>query len=281
MIRRSKSQVLQELPSKRRQKIQVEVDTRIIRELHSVLRDIDECDLKSIFSRISLPGSESKESRLNIMAAYKLTGLCKVKGINDFLNTLIENNMKFILFAHHIEVLDKIEEHIKKRKINMIRIDGSVTPTHRHDLVKKFQTDNSCRIALLSLTAIAQGITLTAASTVVFAEMNWTPGVMDQAEDRVHRIGQQNSVNIYYLYAEGTLDAVLYRMIKSKKEVLAQALNGQKTDYQIETACVYGRCKRTGRCKEEAAEPCADNMRVYKRNVIWEELLKKGKKSIM
>jgi SWI/SNF-related matrix-associated actin-dependent regulator 1 of chromatin subfamily A len=242
MVRRLKNQVLQELPSKRRQKIEIETDNKAIKELQNVLKNVSEKEIKRVFSKVDFTATtdqlieNKEESRLNIMVAYKLTGLCKVKGINDFLNTLIENDIKFILFAHHIEVLNGIEEHIKRRKVGMIRIDGNVPPSKRHELVNKFQTDQLCRVALLSLTATSQGITLTAASTVVFAEMNWTPAVMEQAEDRVHRIGQMNSVNIYYLYAENTIDSVLYKMIKSKNEVLAQALNGQTIKYRLETA---------------------------------------------
>ena len=76
-----------------------------------------------------------------------------------------------------------------KRKTSYIRVDGKITLEKRYDAVRKFQTDSECLVAVLALTACCTGITLTAASTVVFAEMTWTPGVMIQAEDRAHRIG--------------------------------------------------------------------------------------------
>ena len=81
-------------------------------------------------------------------------------------------------------------------------------------------------VGVLALTASSQGITLTAASTVVFAEMNWTPGIMVQAEDRCHRIGQNKSVNVYYCYGDNTVDGMIYPRLKLKSEVFANILDG-------------------------------------------------------
>ena len=89
-------------------------------------------------------------------------------------------------------------------------------------------------VGILALTASSQGITLTAATSVVFAEMNWTPGIMVQAEDRAHRIGQSKSVNVYYLYGENTVDAMIYPRLKLKSEVFANILDGKKTEFTIE-----------------------------------------------
>lgn len=121
-----------------------------------------------------------------------------------------------------------------KKKIAYIRIDGQIEATKRYDAVRKFQTDPEILVGILSLTASSQGITLTAATTVVFAEMNWTPGIMVQAEDRCHRIGQANSVNVYYLFGENTVDAMIYPRLKLKSEVFANVLDGKKTEFTIE-----------------------------------------------
>ena len=82
-------------------------------------------------------------------------------------------------------------------------------------------------MAILSITAACLGITLTAASTVVFAEVHWTPALMLQAEDRAHRIGQEKScVNIYYLFGEQTLDEILFPMINFKSHIISNTLDG-------------------------------------------------------
>ena len=91
-----------------------------------------------------------------------------------------------------------------------MRIDGSVNHEKKHQRVKAFQTEQDIRVGILSITAASQGLTLTAASTILFAELHWTPSLMAQAEDRAHRIGQKNSVNIYYLHGAGTLDDSIF-----------------------------------------------------------------------
>lgn len=142
--------------------------------------------------------------------------------------------MKFIVFAHHYEVMDAIEDSIVKKKISYIRVDGQIDSGKRYEAVRKFQNDPNCLVGILALTASSQGITLTAASTVVFAEMNWTPGIMVQAEDRCHRIGQNKSVNVYYCYGENTVDGMIYPRLKLKSEVFANILDGKQTEFNIE-----------------------------------------------
>lgn len=102
--------------------------------------------------------------------------------------------------------MDEIESELRNKKHKFIRIDGTVTQNQRAENVEKFQTDPEILVALLSITAAGVGITLTAASTVIFAELHWTPALMLQAEDRAHRVGQKDSVNCHYLIGENTLD---------------------------------------------------------------------------
>lgn len=82
-------------------------------------------------------------------------------------------------------------------------------------------------LALIGITAGYMGITMTTASTVVFGEMFWTPGIMIQAEDRVHRHGQQNNVTVYYLCADKTVDTMLFGLLDFKSQVIANTLDGK------------------------------------------------------
>ena len=86
-------------------------------------------------------------------------------------------------------MLDTLEAFIVKKKVGYVRIDGSVPVEKRHHRVQAFQTQPEIRVGILSITAASQGLTLTAASTILFAELTWTPSIMAQAEDRAHRIG--------------------------------------------------------------------------------------------
>lgn len=138
-----------------------------------------------------------------------MTGECKLLGIADFLETLIENQCKFIVFAHHTSVINGLEHLLRKRKVCFIKITGSTGMAERASSVEAFQNDDSIRAAILSITACSQGLTLTAASTIVFAELSWTPSIMVQAEDRAHRIGQVNPVNIYYMHSKDSVDDLI------------------------------------------------------------------------
>jgi SWI/SNF-related matrix-associated actin-dependent regulator 1 of chromatin subfamily A len=125
---------------------------------------------------------------------------------------------KLLVFAHHLTVLDGIQATCARAKVGFIRIDGRVPGLERQKLVTAFQTDPAVKVAVLGLTAAGQGLTLTAASTVVFAELHWTPGVIVQAEDRAHRIGQRQAVNVVYLVAQGDdgIDGLLWQCIGRK-----------------------------------------------------------------
>ena len=81
--------------------------------------------------------------------------------------------------------------------------------------------------------AASQGLTLTAASTIVFAELTWTPAILNQAEDRAHRIGQKNSVNIYYMNGRGTVDDQIFEIVHFKQLVTTDVTDGFKTSLNI------------------------------------------------
>lgn len=105
---------------------------------------------------------------------------------------------------------------MRRKKIVFVRITGDTDISEREANVEAFQCDSCIRCALLSITACCTGLTLTAASTIVFAELSWTPSVMLQAEDRAHRIGQVNPVNIYYMHAKDTVDDVAMQLLSQK-----------------------------------------------------------------
>lgn len=215
MIRRKKTEVLTQLPDKRRQYVPVEMTASALGPVAG-MRD----QLKQLKRDSAAFGKLWGE-------CLQHTGIAKVPMVLEYLNDLLEGGSKVLLFAHHIKVLDALEQELVRLKVGLIRIDGSVTPTDRQLRCKEFQSKDHVRVALLGLLAAGQGITLTAADTVLFAEMSVTPGIMLQGEDRAHRIGQRCSVNIHYLVAKGTIDEDIWRMICSKLSNLGLALDGK------------------------------------------------------
>ena len=128
MIRRLKNEVLSQLPPKKRQKIEIQTDTKIINQIKVILKSKkdklknfinSEEKTKEIEKKTDLneENSEDSESILSTFnKAYTLTGKAKIKGITDYITYLINNSCKFLVFAHHIEILNSIEETVKKNK---------------------------------------------------------------------------------------------------------------------------------------------------------------------
>eukprot|EP00798_Chlamydomonas_sp_ICE-L_P027613 gene27613-7250_t len=139
----------------------------------------------------------------------------------------MENDTKFLIFAHHKDLLEGIEQAVVKAKVGYIRICGSTPAKTRSSLVDKFQEDDACKVAVLGIKAAGTGLTLTSASTVLFAEMTWVPGDILQAEDRVHRIGQTSSVNIQFLMVHNSIDDIMWEGIQGKLDTVGKVLDGK------------------------------------------------------
>jgi len=174
------------------------------------------------------PIEDPEEKRANVLSRlYELTGKVKIPLMVDLLQRWINDPTKgkLCIFAHHLSVLNSVAEQANLS--NYIRIDGSTTPKNRHKQIQDFQTDPSVRIALLGITAAGVAVTLTASSTVWFAELFWTPAIMVQAEDRCHRIGQQAQVKCVYFCAKGTIDDILWRLLAKKFRDLGEFVEGK------------------------------------------------------
>ena len=230
MIRRLKKNVLAELPPKRRQRVLLQLPTAQAAQLGAQIEQLKELE------RQADDAGASDEERLAaagrkrnlIMKLYVETGGAKIAGVCEYVQDLLQGGAKFPIFAHHLPVLDAVEQAVRRQKVKHIRIDGATASSERQRLVALFQQQQEVRVAVLSITAAGTGLTLTAADTVVFAELHWTPGVLLQAEDRVHRIGQESaSVNIHYLVAQGSCDDLIWDSIAHKMQVVGRALDGQ------------------------------------------------------
>jgi SWI/SNF-related matrix-associated actin-dependent regulator 1 of chromatin subfamily A len=108
---------------------------------------------------------------------------------------------------------------------------GIPTGEKRQAEVDRFQKDPACRLFIGSVVT-AEGYTLTAASDVIFAELDWRPGKVSQSEDRAHRYGQKNSVLVQHLVLEGSLDAKIAKAIVAKQRVIEEAMDDPEAELE-------------------------------------------------
>eukprot|EP00746_Dinoflagellata_sp_MGD_P137699 gnl/MRDRNA2_/MRDRNA2_71462_c0_seq1.p1 gnl/MRDRNA2_/MRDRNA2_71462_c0~~gnl/MRDRNA2_/MRDRNA2_71462_c0_seq1.p1 ORF type:complete len:715 (-),score=158.26 gnl/MRDRNA2_/MRDRNA2_71462_c0_seq1:51-2048(-) len=220
MIRRLKSDVLKQLPPKSRQRIVLD-PTKIDKGKMARLKDLIQ-EGKYL--------DDSGSALAGLPNVFRVTAEAKLEAVKDYIEYLlnVSDDLKFLVFAHHQVMLDALQGKMEETHTKFIRIDGQTQLNKRAACVDQFQKDASTRVALLSITACGQGLTLTAAQTVVFAELYWVPGQMIQAEDRAHRIGQDHTVDVHYCIAEQTLDAKIFHMLNKKSMDTTGILDGSE-----------------------------------------------------
>ncbi len=225
MIRRLKRDVLPELPGKTRQIIELPTSglTRVIKtEMKAV----------KIYKKQVQDLSMTSFSAFTELAELRYeTALAKVPAVINYLKDIIESGQKVVCFAWHKDVINKIREAFIEHPYNYHScITGDTPVKKRQAVVDEFQNNKHCTLFVGNILAAGVGITLTAASQVVFAELDWVPGNMSQAEDRCDRIGQDSCVNVKHLVLEGSIDAYIAKMLVNKQEVIDQALDKKEVD---------------------------------------------------
>jgi hypothetical protein len=247
MIRRLKMDVLTELPPKRRQIIEFEPtpsirklvnkesavwesnadvieSLRLAVELSKVSDDIE--DYKNAVASLR----EGMTSHFTEMAALRREiAVAKVPFVVEHVRNASE---KVVIFAHHKDVIRALQDELGSEAVHLM---GDTKMEDRQKAVDAFQNDDSVRYFIGSIKAAGVGLTLTASSHVVFAELDWVPGNLSQAEDRLHRIGQLNSVLVQHLVLQESLDATMAQTIIDKQEVIDKALDDK---YEVHVPAV-------------------------------------------
>ncbi|KAK3495183.1 uncharacterized protein B0T23DRAFT_314029 [Neurospora hispaniola] len=135
-----------------------------------------------------------------------------------------------LIFCQMKEMLDMVQNTVLKTmlpSVSHLRLDGSVDPTRRQDIVNKFNSDPSYDVLLLTTSVGGLGLNLTGADTVIFVEHDWNPQKDLQAMDRAHRIGQKKVVNVYRLITRGTLEEKILSLQRFKIDVASTVVNQQ------------------------------------------------------
>ena len=226
MIRRLKKDVLPDLPSKVFSYVPIQLCN--YKEYRAAERDFIGF-IKETKGKVAAERASNAETLVQIETLKQLAVKGKLQETIGWIEDFLEVEGKLVVFAIHKFVIDALME---KFSDTAVKIDGSVSQSGRQQAIEEFQTNPKVKLFIGNIKAAGVGITLTAASSLVFLELGWTPGEMSQATDRIHRIGQKSSVNIYYLLAKDTIEEKIAKLLDRKLKVVNAVLDGIETEQE-------------------------------------------------
>ena len=169
------------------------------------------------------------ETLVKLGELKRLAARLKLRAVMNWTDEWLESysNEKIVLFAVHRKMIEALNRRVSAKAVV---VDGSVTGRKRKTVVEQFQQDRKTRVFIGNIRAAGVGITLTAASTLAFCELDWVPSNHTQAEDRIHRIGQTKPSWYWYLVAAGTIEDDLCGILEKKQRVVSAVLDGSKAN---------------------------------------------------
>ena len=235
-IRRTKDQVMAELPAVRHNKILVDGSAAGLREYQKAEADIVKY-LADRAAQIAVELGESPKSAavrakmraernehlVRIGTLRKLAARAKMGAVTEWVENVIEGGNKVVVAAHHREIVDELAS-----KYGNLKIQGGMKVEEVEAHKAKFQELGvaDAPTIVLSIQAAKTGHTLTAAQDVLFVELPWSPADVDQTYSRCHRLGQKGSVTATYILCAGTIDEHIYNVIERKRGVVGVAVDG-------------------------------------------------------
>ena len=225
-IRRDKTEVLKELPPKTFIDLPVQLDKENAKKYAEASEDLARYLRERAGKQpaaVAASMSAEKLTRLNVLR--QLNAMGKVETAIELIESILESGEKVLVFSSFIEPLERIEKVFGDKAV---KLTGQTPIPERQVVVEKFQNDKGVRVFLGGIRSAGVGITLTAASNVVFLDYSWNPADHQQAQDRVHRPGQTaNSVNIYQLFAMNTIDEDLKDILDHKQGIFDAVIDGK------------------------------------------------------
>ena len=242
MVRRLKKDVLTDLPAKRRSIIEIPANgkTRVVQaeqkaaalhedtlaELKAAVELAKVSDDPNVYADAVEKLKEAAAAAFTEMSKLrKETAIAKAPLVAQHVRDSVEAGGKVVVFAHHHEVTDLLMSELDD--LGCVKLDGRDDMETRNAAVNAFQENDDVKVFVGGVKAAGVGLTLTASSHVVFSELDWTPAGMSQAEDRCHRIGQQNQVLVQHLVFEESVDVKIARTLVEKQTIIEKALDAE------------------------------------------------------
>lgn len=224
MIRRLKKDVLKDLPPKMRQVI--EIDIPLSKE-EKRLSELTKAHISGALTTTQFNTAVEELTEASAIPFLTLSKICKETAIRKIpyvishIKDCLEGANKLVVFCFHVEMIEALRKEF--RNISVV-FSGSTSKAQKLVAINSFQTDKAVRVFIGNIKAAGVGITLTASSNLIMAESSWVPGDMTQAEDRVHRIGQNEKVLIQHIVLKGSTDALRIKAAVNKQKVLDKIL---------------------------------------------------------
>lgn len=238
MLRRTKGDVL-DLPPKVHVNEYVEM-TAEQKKLYEEVRK----QVKENIDKIKLhPDPMSEMLRLRQVTGYPgilsttITESAKMDRLEEMVEEIASVNEKCIVFSQWSTMTSVAKKKLKR--FNPAYITGEVASEERMDEIKRFQNDPDCKVIIGTIGAMGTGLTLTAASTVIFLDEPWNRGIKDQAEDRAHRIGTRGTVRIVTLITKDSVDEGVYNLVQKKGRMADLLIDGKVNGRDVDTALDY------------------------------------------
>jgi SNF2 family DNA or RNA helicase len=237
LLRRTKKEVMKELPDKIEKKFIVEMTTAqravyksYIKSVREKMRNNSDGKIE-VFSYLTRLRQICLDPSL-VIDDYK-GGSGKLKVATELIEKHIDSDGKVLLFSQFTSALKNIGKSLKAKEIDYLYLDGKTKSQDRIKLVDEFNKSQDTKVFLISLKAGGTGLNLTSANLVIHFDPWWNPAVEDQATDRAHRIGQRNVVEVIKLIAKGTIEEKIILMQEDKKDLIDSVITGELTSSNI------------------------------------------------
>jgi hypothetical protein len=227
-VRRLKADVLPQLPAKRQVVVPVAIDNQ--REYKLAQDDViawlreQPLDLSEVEAKIAAALRAERLAQLN--ALKRLAARGKASAALSWIEDFLASDEPLVVFAGHREV----QELLIERFPDALHLLGRDSIQQREKAVDAFQDPDGPQLIVCATRVAGQGITLTRASNVAFLDLEWTPAMHDQAEDRCHRIGQHDAVTAWYLLAADTIDETMIELISRKRGIVGAVTDGRRDE---------------------------------------------------
>lgn len=260
MVRRTKEEVLSQLPPKQYVHLWVEMEGEQLRQYEKFASaaevKIDEENLSATsilaeYTRLrQFANAQCVVNRLvkkrdgedvDVVQLIPTEISCKLPQVDRLLEERgitgdpdeDDGNEKVVIFSQFSQMVDMVNSYLKKRKINVEKLTGQTKDKDRSDLIRRFQNfDDPLRVLVMTTTAGGVSITLDAADTVIFLDETWTPDDQEQAEDRTHRGSRMHQVTVYFIRTKGTVEQYVWDTTQGKADTNFNILDARRKGFR-------------------------------------------------